>query len=411
MTESSRARPFRILWICSHRTHRYEEVSLFLRAGAEIVPIKAPNHEFPNAIDPDEETDPLYPNWRRFNSIPEPELTRIRAIDYYKQYADLSAVDKDLLNKWIDMVIVASYTKILVSFLDWFTGFLMLRAFGGYPYSGVLQPETRFGRRTLNKIAETDRYFWSPNIPYLSAIEDGRITRSEIIIPVTVSRDRYSSEWAARDSDHHICEVISLIERYRAPVYADYVQAYGQLPLKIFGLNPKSGSLANDSRVVGTLSDEQYYPQITRCRAMLYEGLNSPYHIHYHALETLMMKVPLIFFSGGSIAHIARYYGESDEHLREAGMCSSRDEAIRLADACINDLEFALQLSERQEFLRKCFAPEKAEHAVADFVQNVKLKRNYFREHRHNRPKRSSLISRVRSFCRCAMNRFPINRN
>ncbi len=390
--------PFRILWICSHRTHRYEELSLFLRAGAEIVPIITSNDEYPNAVELTEESDPLNPGWRELNTIPTEILHRLRSINYYERA--VAEEDQRLINKWIDLVIIASYTKILVSFLSWFDGFLMLRAFGGYPYSAILRPHTREGKRNLERIAQTDRYFWSPNIPYLSATEDPRITRNAVIIPAAVSSERYPCEWFGLDSDTYIAEVISLIARDRLDTYNSFLNSYKELPLRIFGQNTKGGPDGSDPRIVGTLTDEEYYQQLARCRAMLYEGLSSPYHIHYHALEALAMKIPVIFFSNASIAHFARYYGATEEYLRDAGMCDSPDKALQRAKDCLRDPGAAVELSQKQGDLRDCFSPSKAQAAVKDLIYSLKLKRNYFRNHHHRFAGHPSFLARSRRYIR-----------
>ena len=370
-------KPIRILWICSHRTHRYEELSLLLRAGAEVVPIAIDNPDFPNALDDEENADPLYPDWRKSLMMPEDIAMRLRAIDYYNQNRFLSVEEKQLINKWFDVVLVASFTEIAESFLNWFSGYVILRAFGGYPYSGILKPLTYRGHRRLNKIAHSAKFIWCPIIPYLTAVEDARVTRSEVLIPPCVSRDRYPCEWLGTQSQPYICEVISLIERYRSAVYRDYCDSFGELPLKIFGQNEKTRILENDSNVVGTLPDSEYYSQLATCRAMLYLGLDNKYHLHYHVLEAVMMKVPIIFFSNGSIAHIARYYGLSDEQLARMGMCQSRSQAVDLAKKCLFELEFALQLSQNQEKLRELFSSERVFHAVEDFVNHLTRNINY----------------------------------
>ncbi len=371
---------------------------MFLHAGAEIVPIETSNDEYPNAVELTEDSDPLNPRWRAANTIPNEILHRVRSINYYERA--VAEEDQGLINKWIDLVIIASYTKILVSFLSWFNGFVMLRAFGGYPYSGILRPHTRKGNRNLDRIAQNDRYLWSPNIPYLSATEDPRITRNEVIIPAAVSSGRYPCEWFERDSLPYIGEVISLIARDRLDTYNSFLKSYKELPLRIFGQNPKGGSHGSDSRIVGTLTDKEYYPQLARCRAMLYQGLSSPYHIHYHALEALAMKIPVIFFSDASIAHFARYYGETEEYLRDAGMCDSRDQAMQLAKECLRDPGVAVKLSQKQSDLRECFSPRKAEAAVRDLVCSLRLKRNYFRHHHHRFAGHPSFITRSRRYIR-----------
>ncbi len=370
-------RTIRILWICAHRTHRYEEVSMFLKAGAEVVPVKTQVFEYPNAVEEEEGLDNLYPNWRQSNTIPDEVLTHIREINYFADYARLTDKEKKIINEWIDVVIVASFSEIAASFLDWFSGYVILRAFGGYAYSGVFKPMTVKGHRLLNKISRSANYYWSPNIPYLTELEDPRITRNEMIIPPCVSPDRFSEKWVALESKPYICEVISLIEKHRWSAYQDYKTTFAELPLKILGQNDKSGALADDPIVVGTLSDKDYYSYLVTSRAMVYLGLRSKYHIHYHVLEALMIGLPVIFFSDGSVANIARFYGISNDYLTQSGMSETNIDAINISKKCLADINFAIELSEKQEALRELFSPTKAYRQIEEMVSNVRYKVNF----------------------------------
>jgi hypothetical protein len=370
-------RPLRILWICSHRTHRIEEVEALLKTGAEVIPIATPNLEFPNAIDPEEESDPSYPAWRPRCTIPAPDLERLRSLRFYDEPLNLTEDDRGRINKWIDVVLVASFTRIVANLLDWYKGAIIFRVFGGYPYSRVMKPWTPAGHRTLNRIAHSDRYYWCPILPYLGMMEDPRLTRNEVIVPAFVSKPRLRHEWAGASSSPFVSDVISMIDRYRMREYRAYVAAFGDLGVKIFGQNDKSGELGRDDRVVGTLTDDAYYAQLASSRAMIYVGLGTTVHLHYHPLEAMAMKVPVIFLRNGAIAHHSRYYGQTEDELKAMGMCADEKEAHDLARRCLDDAGVAQQLSTAQDALRNHFSPARAQQTWATLVEHLTLKRNY----------------------------------
>lgn len=371
--------PLRILWICSHRTHRYEEVNLFLKSGAEVVPISNVHSDFPNAIDYHEEDDVLYPVWRETLTMPESIAIKIRQIDYYSKHSCLSSEEKDLINQWFSVVIVGSFTDIVVSFLSWFNGYVVLRAFGGYPYSEILKPETYKGHKKLELISYSSKYYWSPILPYLNA--DTRVTRNEIIIPPFVSKERLKYSWNGIKSEAYVCDTISLIDRYRSNEYREYLQSFGSLPIKIFGNNEKCVDADNDKHIMGTLSDDEYFKSIASCRVMLYKGLGHKNHLHYHVIEALMMNIPIIFFSTGAISHIAQYYGIDIDILKSIGMCETDLEAVTLANKCLNEPVYAYEMSARQEMLRNIFAETEAFNAANYLVNKLKRKINYFKRY------------------------------
>jgi hypothetical protein len=299
-------------------------------------------------------------------------------LDYYDETPP-SPEDRVLLNTWIDAIIVASFSRIARGILRWFSGFVILRAFGGYPYAGVLRPATYVGHRDLNAIAHSAQYYWCPILPYLSATVDPRLTRNEIVVPAFVTAARLPYRWFGTSSKPYICDVISLIARYRQQFYEAYTRSFGELPMRIFGNNDRTGALANDDRIVGPLDDDHYFRGIATSRLMVYFGSDTKFHLHYHPLEALTMGVPVVFSGAGSIAHHARYYGTSDRELGEMGMCDSREDALLLARECLADTRRAVSLSVAQEPLREQFRPARAELAVTDLVHRLTLKRNYAR--------------------------------
>ncbi len=373
-------RKLRILWVFRHRTARYEEVNALLQVGVEVIPIAGELEAFPNAIQLKEEQDPWYPQWRTTCTINEQDVNILREFDYFHDQNNLPQKIISLLNRWIDIIIVGTFSRLAYTFIRSFKGTVVLRPYGGYPYTASLGPW--FIRNPeLNRLAASDRYVWCPALPYLGLIEDSRLTRNELFWPATVTKARLGHEWKAERSDTVVCEVISLIQRYRNKVHQQFMDNYGNLPLRIYGQNPKNGVRGNQSEIVGTLSDYDYYAGIASCRLMIYEGLGSKYHLHYHVIEALLMRVPVLFFYNSVLAHIALYLGMSLEELRNTGMCKNADEARIRASDFLRDPELAVLLSEAQEPIRKYFYPENWHTVMSGFIENVKRKESYRHQH------------------------------
>ena len=349
-----------------------------LRAGAEVVPIAGELEEFPNAVRVREEDDPLYPHWRSSCTIPDDALMALRKHDYNASPNGLTPAIVSLLKRWIDIVWVGTFTPVAVDLLRHFQGGVVLRTYGGYPYTGSLGPWP-MREEALRLLSSSDGYVFCPALPYQGLVEDSRLTRGETYWPACVSASRLGHVWKAEASEPVACETISLIERYRRQVYEQYVSHFGDLPLRIFGQNPVGGP-DGDQRIVGTMSDDAYNKAIASCRVMLYAGLGTKYHLHYHVLEALIMRVPVVFFETSALAHIAMFSGLAREELRASGMCSSIAEARDVTARLLQSPQAAIGLSERQGAIRSIFEPSAWDGVVANLIACFERRSKYKRQ-------------------------------
>jgi hypothetical protein len=215
-----------------------------------------------------------------------------------------------------------------------------------------------------------------PALPYQGLVEDPRLSRSETYWPACVTASRLGHRWLGAASEAYACETISLIERYRRPVYEQYIGNFGVLPLRILGQNEVGGP-EHDPRVVGTLADDAYYQAIASSRLMLYAGLGTKYHLHYHALEALAMGVPLVFFDSSALAHICLFAGHDRRGLRDLGMCGSVAEARDLAAHLLASPEAACELSARQVAISTIFEPSAWDAVVGHLVNKIGQRERY----------------------------------
>lgn len=383
----------RVLWMSFHRTARFEEVSALLRAGAEVVPTTGEYGAFPNAVELPEERDPLHPPWRLTCTVPPDVLRVVRDLRAYENHKAIPPAVVEALDRWFDVVWVGTFSTLALELLGRYRGTVVLRPYGGFPYTMSLG-SLRNRNRALAVFGASERFAFCPALPYQALIEDPRLSRRETFWPACVTPSRLGHRWAGASSDAVACEVMGLIDRYRAPEYARFVSAFGDLPLRIFGQNPRGGSTGDDPRIVGTLDDDPFFGGIAGCRVMLYTGLGWKYHLHYHPLEALMMGVPVIFLSSSAIAHTAMWMGASRDALRAAGMCDTPVEAHALASRLLRDPHEAVAVSERQEILRTIYRPEPWDGAPRELLASIARAAAYSRDHRDpvvDRPPASSL--------------------
>lgn len=360
----------RVLWVSFHRTARYEEVTALLRCGAEVIPTTGASTDFPNALEASEDLDPLAPRWRATCTVPAEVLDLIRPFAQYQRPELLGAPVLAALDRWIDVIWVGTFSRSVVGLLRRFRGGVVLRAYGGYPYTASLGGWPA-RTRALDLLATSERYAFCPALPYQASVEDVRLTRNETFLPACVTPARLPHRWAGPTSEAVACEVISLIARYRRREYAGFTASFGDLPLRILGQNSPGGEDGRDPRIVGTLDDEPFYGAIAGSRVMIYAGLGSRHHLHYHPLEALTMGVPVVFFRSSALAQMALHLGAPERALREAGMCSSVDEARALAGRLLEHVPEALAISERQELLRRMFDPARWDPVVGSLLLRV----------------------------------------
>jgi SAM-dependent methyltransferase len=373
--EDETPRRKRILWVCRHRIARFEEVGALLRSGAEVIPVAGELQEFPNAVQIKEEEDPLYPRWRPSCSIPSEVVQALREYDYFRTPNQPDREIVRLLDRFIDIVWVGTFSPVAVGLLRAYRGTVVLRTYGGYPYTAALGPWP-MREPALQLLASSDRFVFCPSLPYQGLVEDPRLAKGETYWPACVTASRLGHVWAGRESEPFACETISLIERYRRQVYERYVANFGALPLRIFGQNAVGGP-SHDPRVIGTLPDDAYNQAIASCRLMLYAGLGTKYHLHYHVLEAMAMGVPVVFFDTSALAHVCLFAGLPRRELRALGMCASVAEARALSTRLLQSPEAASELSARQDSIRSIFQPAAWDGVVANLVGQIGQRARY----------------------------------
>jgi hypothetical protein len=284
----------------------------------------------------------------------------------------LSGSEIDLLNEHVDAIYVTVLPHIAAKLSECFRGSVIFRPFGhGYlqTYSEIAK---NYGVVDLDVIRAQDNFIWCPILSALQEVEHAGLWKTPVLLGGFVSPERIGGRrWKAEHSTPVVLETIPRLgNKYYRKIYDEFVREFGSLPLQILGNNlPKGGEL-EDPRVVGHLSDADYYDHIASARVSIYHG-DSPYHLHYHPLEFAAAGVPVLFHVTSAIAMEARDRDVSETELSEMGMYRNADEARLLAELALKDVSFALELSERQRyFTDDLFSRQRALHQ-AQWLRSV----------------------------------------
>lgn len=362
-------RKLRILWVCCHLVHRYEEVPLLLEAGAEVIPIlgtRKDGQEFEPQYD--DEFDPLYPAWRASCTLPVWVAERIRRINLQQPTAEEAA----FINEWIDVIMIASYIQLVERTVQWFRGKIVYRVFGDtVPYGLV----GKYHNVDFNIIGQYSDYYWSPILKALSREEDVRLARNELYLPAFVTPERLPWRWQEQDSARLVSTAVSYIDKsefYRNK-YLMFREAFRGLDYVVLGKNDKTSVHCSDSFIAGFLPFELMMGRLCNTRIFCYGGAMVPTHVHYTPIEAIAMGVPVLFHENCGLAHEALLNGISEDVLRWSGMCIDYRQMAIIAKARIDDLAFLRELALYQrKLLLPLFTRERTMQFARSMIRHLK---------------------------------------
>lgn len=359
----------RILYCASHRILRFEEVSLFIKAGFEVIPVKIHWNELteqePGADDPEHV---FYPKWRETCSIPDDIIEKIQSIDILK-YQDLNQkggkityYEACLLNKWIDIIYIPNLLPAVPNVLTWFNGLTLFRVYG----EGKIMTYDEWAttsKTDLSVLRRYDvRYATMLMLHSLNGPEHASILGSNVFqVGPCVTKSRVHGKWKGKHSTK-VCNIaLSYIERnpHWTEMYHTFCQEFNDIPLRFLGKNSKDiKAVKKDERIVGIINDDgAFIDMLTDCRCLMDSG-TSPFHTHYTPIEAIMMGIPVIFLeSSGMAQEILRVIPKED--LLDCGMCENLSQAKEKIEHCLNDITYAEQIACRQQIITdNMFSPE-----------------------------------------------------
>ncbi|WP_223069569.1 hypothetical protein [Paenibacillus caui] len=364
----------RMLWMCSHLVLRYEEVPLWIEAGLEVIP--ALGHPEWIRFDSryDDETDPMYVDWRAHCTLPTNVSDRIRRVDL----ADPGEEGIALLNKWLDIIYIASFAEIVESVLQWFQGTVVYRTFGTPPLSGYTEYSHHKGL-DMNVFGIADNLVWSPILKSLNDNEDERLTRNTVYLPAFVSPERLPFRWAGRDSERRVTTLYSYLHssNWTYENYEKFKSAFKSIDYTVLGRNDKRSPRCADPAIDGNVDFSTLMSRLTGSRLFCYGGVESPYHLHFTPMEAMTMDVPILFLEGCGLTREAREYGLAEEKLLALGMCASHEVMAEKAALLLDDFDALEVLRKAQKrVLLPVFGRDRALAIAASFVERETVKAN-----------------------------------
>lgn len=353
-----------MLWGCPHLVLRYEEVPLFIEAGAEVIPGFGDRNLLAFDRNYDDESNELYPNWRSYCSLPTHIVEKIRRIRIDTPTEEEVA----FMNKWVDAIYIASFPDLVSKVLKWYKGIVVFRVFGGFKsYAEICQIEDV----DLSAFEQTkDRYIWSPILKSLSSIEDVRLVQNETYIPAFVSRERLPFKWMREDSDRIISTAIPYIHHSELlySIFRMFADAFTGIDFVVLGKNDKSSKHCEHPSILGNVDFNTLWSRLCRSRLFCYGGYMTPYHLHFTPLEAITIGVPTLFLKQSGLTSEALEYGLRDEELRNLGMCDDLKEMRSRSEQLMDNLD---QLNELQQMQHERLLPVFSRNRALDNARSL----------------------------------------
>ncbi|PGZ06206.1 hypothetical protein COE30_21870 [Bacillus cereus] len=363
----------RVYWLCTHQTLRYEEVPLLIEAGTEVIPCLGDPFWLKYDSNYDNESDRLYPHWRKSCTLPTNIVEKIRRINILEKKGKLNPDETKLINQWIDVMFISNYPDILENITKWYQGYIIFRVFGHGDYTTYTKEMTNLNIN-IDKLVETDKYVWCPILKSLDVPEDSRITKNKFYLNAFVSSERLGFKWQGRDSKPFISTTISYLDGNPAAnkIFKDFNEKFSNIPFVVLGKNSKNVVKGISEKVIGHTEDNLFYSKITESRMFVYFGLGSNYHVHYTPIEALSMGVPTVFLEKSGLAQEARANGVSNSVLKTIGMCSDTEEMKEFVLKTMNNFTELEKLADNQSsILGNIFKREEALVRAQNFFKNI----------------------------------------
>jgi hypothetical protein len=362
--------PLRLYWNYPHLVGRFQEVTLFLQAGIEVV--CALDH-LPSAeadLNYHNEMHELYPAWRRNLKLANDISEQIRAFNPYVTKGQATPELQALINDHIDIIYAGGQPDVVEGLGEWFTGTVLFRVMG---FPNWVGQQTNF--RKLNDIvanpAFKSRFVLSCGYEGLVPNRYGHLTRNRAEINGWVDEERVLHRWAEAVSDRCAVTAISYLHfhAYFRDQYFKLARAISDFPFRVVGKNNKAQLDINDSRIVGELDFSELYQSIAGARVFIDAG-HYPSHLIWPPVEAAMMGVPVLFLRTSGLVDPLRAAGYDFQSLYEVGMFNTFDELNAWLAQNGDDIALLAGIARRQKimFADHTFGRETAMKAVKKHI-------------------------------------------
>lgn len=333
----------RVLWICNHVTLMDAEVPLLLELGFEVfTPKKFPyksdfisckaNYAYDASL-----------------SIPESDLQVLNSIDFYEDRFRIEQIE--VIKRNFDIAITAFYKNPLKLLVNHFPGLIFIRAFGlaGKANYWDVARES-WGEPFLYKMEQIrSRLYFAASYRNMLKVEQNIFRENGVFLPLGLPenfaanlKDGYTGE---KKQILFVCPRIC-VSSYYYDIYKNFKKNFKYFPYVIAG---KPFGKISDRHLLGYLPREEFNRVFCESRVMFYHS-TEPRHLHYHPLEAIYAKQPLIFMSQGML-------GELTPKIKYPGAADTIDEAKhKIRRILNNDRSFIRDVQDSQRELLDFFS-------------------------------------------------------
>ncbi|MER8853811.1 glycosytransferase [Mesorhizobium australicum] len=202
------------------------------------------------------------------------------------------------------------------------------------------------GMRNIENIG--DRFWFGEAYQGLSEIEEEKIKKKRIYLPLGIYPYSSKDEWNGNDRRvFFICPDIGF-NNYYCKIYREFKRDFSGVPYVIGGSQPV---VVNDPHVLGFVPGEMHERNMRELRVMFYHS-REPRHVHYHPFEAVRAGMPLVFMADGMLDKL----GGKGLPGRARTIVEAREKVQRLLGG---DMRLAAEIRATQVRLLDAMKPER----------------------------------------------------
>tara|TARA_B100000212_G_scaffold331709_1_gene299227 strand:+ start:112 stop:1722 length:1611 start_codon:yes stop_codon:yes gene_type:complete len=381
----------RLLYVYAHRTSRYQEVNALLSAGLEVIPIKSlcwhqcGNNGIVYDTDYDNSSDPLYPNWEKYCTLPTNISHTLRATSLLDD--EISPDFKRLINKYIDAIYwLANPVDEVVKIKKWFKGKMLLRLFGYNDNHHSLTKQILDAGHKVSDIFDEKTYYLPSATPLV--LEDKKILKRMMMFHINVDPIRLNYQWLGDSSLKRVSMCIPYTNEsdYLREIKKEFISKIKhQTVLLGKGSDKNDKSNLENVDVPGYISTNKFYQIISNSRCFIETGINNPFHTRFTAIEASLIGLPVLMLDSCGIAHAIKDYLQLNavsEIKVFRGIFNSIDDINKFLNLNIDNTQLLSEIARTQySILSKIYSKERSASDAIKIANVIAGDRNYSKKY------------------------------
>ncbi len=394
----------RLLYAGTHPTLRNTDIRSLLSAGFEVVPsfvhIQFSGQYRINPKPLDNPFTEINKEWKRSCTLSSLDLLQAQMINLYKvsdepftktnnpehrvqsryfsESGNLNATDEDFINSHFDVIVVQSFPNVAAALLSWFKGIVVFRIFGNETENFSVwdwYQNSLYNKNSMNFFAYRDKYLSLSVFNGLIETEKIEILGNHPLVLNSVNFDDIKlltckHSWQKTHSLPQVTTNISYLDISSSwqKYYEEFSDAFKNIPFLVYGKNDKSGYYCKrDPKIQAQIDDyEEYLDNYCQCRVFCNVG-KLKQHSQYTPFECAAMGIPVLFLSSSAITDESLKLIPKD-HLYSLGMCDNFTEMAKRAQKCLDEVEYAIELAQKQnDFFNFVFGEKRSFNQATTF--------------------------------------------